>query len=96
MVNSRFLDQKGISKIYGKQFRYILPLNKNSRKLLKKSSVKWNINYPKDSNLHWDKSTLDGRKKLNSMPDINSDMTEYNTKNINAHKKDIGTLEAFL
>ena len=30
------------------------------------------------------------------MPYINSDMTEYNTKNINAHKKDIGTLEAFL
>ena len=29
-----FLDHKGISKIYGKQFRYILPLNKNSRKLL--------------------------------------------------------------
>ena len=91
-----FLDHKGISKIYGKQFRYILPLNKNSRKLLKKSSVEWNIDYPKDSNLHWDKSTLDGRKKLNSMPYINSDMTEYNTKNINAHKKDIGTLEAFL
>ena len=52
-----FLDHKGISKIYGKQFRYILPLNKNSRKLLKKSSVEWNIDYPKDSNLHWDKST---------------------------------------
>ena len=31
-----FLDHKGISKIYGKQFRYILPLNKKARKLLKK------------------------------------------------------------
>ena len=28
-----FLDHKGISKIYGKQFRYILPLNKKARKL---------------------------------------------------------------
>ena len=88
-----FLDYKGISKIYGKQFRYILPLNKKSRKLLKKSTVEWCLNYPKENDLVWDKSTTEGRKRLDEMPYIDGDMTEYNTKNVNAHR---GTLEAFL
>ncbi len=88
-----FLDHKNILKVHGKQFRYILPLNKKARKLLKKSNVEWNLNYPKGNDLVWNKSTKDGKKILESMPKINSDMTEYNTKNVNAHR---GTLEAFL
>ena len=88
-----FLDYKNILKVHGKQFRYILPLNKKARKLLKKSNVEWNLNYPKGNDLVWNKSTKDGKKRLESMPKINSDMTEYNTKNVNAHR---GTLEAFL
>ena len=88
-----FLDHKGISKIFGKQFRYILPLNKKARKLLKKSNVKWTLEYPKDKDLEWDKSSKKGRQRLDGMPEIDGDVTEYNTKNVNAHK---GTLEAFL
>ena len=89
-----FLDYKGISKIHGKQFRYILPLNKKARKLLKKSNVEWtNQNYPKDKDLIWNKSTKDGKKQLDGMPWIDSNMTEYNAKNVNAH---MGTLEAFI
>jgi hypothetical protein len=88
-----FLDHKSISKIYGKQFRYILPLNKKSRKLLKKSNVEWSLNYPKENDLVWDKSTTEGRKRLDEMPYIDGDMTEYNSKNVNAHR---GTLEGFL
>ena len=88
-----FLDHKGICKIHGKQFRYILPLNKKARKLLKKSNVEWNLNYPKESDLVWNKSTLEGKKQLSDMPYIDGNMTEYNEKNINAHR---GTLEAFL
>ena len=88
-----FLDYKGICKIHGKQFRYILPLNKKARKLLKKSNVEWNLNYPKESDLVWNKSTLEGKKQLSDMPYIDGNMTEYNDKNINAHR---GTLEAFL
>ena len=87
-----FLDHKGISKIFGKQFRYILPLNKKARKLLKKSNVKWTLEYPKDKDLEWDKSSTKGRQRLDGMPEIDGNMTEYNTKNVNAHK---GTLEAF-
>ena len=88
-----FLDYKNILKVHGKQFRYILPLNKKARKLLKKSNVEWNLNYPKGNDLVWNKSTKDGKKRLESMPKIDSDMTEYNTKNVNAHR---GTLEAFI
>ena len=88
-----FLDHKGISKIFGKQFRYILPLNKKARKLLKKSNVKWTLEYPKDKDLEGDKSSKKGRQRLDGMPEIDGDVTEYNTKNVNAHK---GTLETFL
>tara|TARA_R100000005_G_scaffold57683_1_gene28992 strand:+ start:444 stop:1322 length:879 start_codon:yes stop_codon:yes gene_type:complete len=88
-----FLDHKGISKIHGKQFRYILPLNKKARKLLKKSKVKWTLEYPKEKDLVWDKSSVNGRERLDKMPHIDGDMTEYNSKNVNAHR---GTLEAFL
>ena len=91
-----FLDHKGISKIFGKQFRYILPLNKKSRKLLKKSKVKWHLKYPKHFDLEWQKSTKQGKVKIDEMPYIDSDMTEYNKKNVNVHTKDRGTLETFL
>jgi len=97
-----FLDHKGISKIYGKQFRYILPLNKKVRKLLKKSSVEWDLKYPKVNDLVWNKSTVEGKKQLSGMPYIDSNMTEYNSKNVNAHKvkeikevKVTGNLEQF-
>ena len=88
-----FLDYKNILKVHGKQFRYILPLNKKSRKLLKKSKVNWNLNYPKDNDLIWKKSTKEGKKQLKELPYIDSNMTEYNTKNVNSH---LGSLEAFL
>jgi len=88
-----FLDHKSITKVYGKQFRYILPLNKKARKLLKKSNVEWTLEYPKHKDLVWDKSSINGRQRLDGMPYIDGDMTEYNTKNVNAHR---GTLENFI
>ena len=92
-----FLDHKDISKIFGKQFRYILPLNKKAKKLLKKSKVEWTLEYPKDRDLVWDKSSMSGRQRLDGMPYIDGNITEYNSKNVNAHKTEIkGTLEAFL
>jgi len=87
-----FLDYKNILKIHGKQFRYILPLNKRARKLLKKSKVEWNLNYPKDNDLVWKKSTKEGKKQLKKLPYIDNNMTEYNTKNVNSHS---ASLEAF-
>ena len=92
-----FLDHKGITKLHGKQFRYILPLDKKSRKYLKKSTVEWTLNYPKHDDLKWIKTTKDGKVELSKMPKINSDITEYNYKNVNNHKKHgVATLENFL
>lgn len=42
-----------LKRVWGKQFRYIYPLNKPARKMLKKSTVEWHINYPKDKDLVW-------------------------------------------
>ena len=36
---------------------------------------------------------IEGKKQLSGMPYIDSNMTEFNSNNVNAH---IGTLEAFL
>ena len=60
---------------------------------MKKSKVEWTLEYPKDKDLIWDKSSINGRQRLDEMPYIDGDMTEYNSKNVNAHR---GTLEAFL
>lgn len=44
----------GIKRYRGKQFRYIYPMCKDSKKLLKSSTVKWNISgFPKDVDLVW-------------------------------------------
>ena len=58
------------------------------------------LEYPKDKDLIWDKSSINGRQRLDGMPYIDGDMTEYNTKNVNAHKSHkvevMGNLETFL
>lgn len=46
--------QLNLSRVWGKQFRYIYPINKQARKHLKNSTVSWDINYPKDKDLVWD------------------------------------------
>ena len=60
-----------------------------------KAAEKAILNYPKGNDLIWNKSTKEGKKQLEGMPHIDSNMTEYNTRNVNAHNKDIGTLESF-
>ena len=90
-----FLDANMISSISGKQFRYILPLNKKSRKLLKKSKVDWVVSGPKEEDLIWTKSTKDGKLVLDDMPYINKDETSYNKKNVEGHKKSSDLREFF-
>lgn len=61
-----------MSRVKGKQFRYIMPLNNYSKKLLKRSSVSWTKNYPKEKDLKW-KLLKPGEKKyqiINEMPFI--------------------------
>jgi len=42
-----------LKRVKGRQFRYILPLNKKYKKLIKSSNVIWNFEYPKESSLMW-------------------------------------------
>jgi hypothetical protein len=55
-----------LRRVKGKQFRYILPLNKTAKQLLKKSSVNWGEKYPKEKDLTW-KVLLPNEKKYSKM-----------------------------
>jgi len=82
-----FMKMKGITRIRGKQFRYIMPLSKKARKLLDKSTVSWTIdNYPKEKDLEWKIQTDDGYKILKEMPKMNLDVVNINKKNVNSYK----------
>ena len=87
-LTADYLDHKDIRKIAGKQFRYILPLNKKARRHLKKSKVSWGTNYPKDNDLVWRDKSILGTEILQDMPFINGDVTAFNSKNVNAHLND--------
>jgi len=54
--------------------------------MLKQSSVAWTLNYPKHKDLEWHVSTKNGKQQLETLPNIDSNVEEYNSRNINAHK----------
>ena len=86
--NPKQLIELELSRVKGKQFRYILPMNKKMRKYLKNSTEKWTINYPKDKDLEW-KIKKPGEttyKKTNIMPFNLTKEVEYNQNNINKFK----------
>ena len=79
-----FMEKKGIKRIKGKQFRYILPLNKKAKKVLKKSNMDWNIEYPKDVDLEWKEMVGKGKYQiLEGEPKFDLDVVEYNIRNVN-------------
>lgn len=99
-LTPEFMNHIGMKKVKGKMFRYIYPLNKRAKKLLKKSpEITWRIGtgvYPKEDNgaLQW--KQMVGRKKyetLPCMPEWNLQVVEHNKKNVNAHKKKLKALD---
>ena len=81
-----FLAFKGIQRIKGKQFRYVLPLSKIYRKLLNESTVEWTRNYPKDSDLQWKRQIAKGQWKiLPSMPEMDLSVVNINKRNVESH-----------
>jgi len=42
-----------LKRVKGKQFRYILPLNKKAKNLIKSSNYRWSLDYPKEDDLLW-------------------------------------------
>ena len=93
--NPKELKQLRLSRVKGKQFRYILPMNKKMRKFLKQSTVDWNLNYPKDKDLVWKiKRPGDSSYTLtNIMPFKLTKEVEYNKDNVERNTG--ATLESF-
>jgi len=86
-----FMKLKGIRRIRGKQFRYIFPLNKKSKELLRReSTVIWNKIYPKEIDLQWKEQKGKGEYVLlEGKPEMDLSIVEYNQNNVNAHKKSV-------
>ena len=78
--NFEQLKELKLSRVKGKQFRYIYPMSKKDRKYLKKSTVVWNLNHPKHSDLEWKIKTPGETEyvKTKTMPFNLSKETEYN------------------
>ena len=51
--NDKKMGELGFTRVWGKQFRYIYPINKSSKKYLKNSTMEWTRDYPKDKDLQW-------------------------------------------
>ena len=99
--NFEQLKKMKITRVFGKQFRYIYPMNKTHRKHLKNSTMKWNLNYPKDKDLQW-KVKGPGETEYtltNTMPyKQDSSKVNHNSSNVNKVVDKYGTasLENFL
>lgn len=96
-LTSDFMKMKKIRKIEGYMFRYIYPLNKRAKKIMKENStLNWTLNYPKEKDLEWRDSTDSKNKFLVEQPDFSFKEAIYNLKNIEEHKKsNQSTLEKF-
>jgi hypothetical protein len=81
-----FIKSKGITRVRGKQFRYIMPLSKSARRMLAKSTVSWTIQYPKEGDLEWKKQTDDGYELLSKMPEIKLGVVNVNKKNVESYQ----------
>lgn len=77
----------GIKRYRGKQFRYIYPMNKNAKKLLSSSTVKWNIsNFPKDVDLVWKVQVGKGEyETTNEKPEFHKLSINVNRGNYDAN-----------
>lgn len=82
-----FMKMKGITRIRGKQFRYIMPLSKKARNMIDKSKVKWTIEHPKKCDLEWKKQIDVGYEVLKEMPPIDLSMVNVNKKNVDSYKR---------
>ena len=78
-----FMLERGITKIDGLMFRYIYPLNKKAKKMLKHSSMNWSRDYPKDKDLEWKDITDSKNRKIIKKPKFTYEDAKYNVKSAN-------------
>ncbi len=77
-LTHRFCEHKNLSKINGLMFRYMYPLNKKSRKVLKSYKEYSGLINPKDKNLKFWERIGDGEFKDIPMPNFNMGVFEHN------------------
>lgn len=73
-----FMEKKNISKIQGKMFRYIYPLNKKATKIV--SNQYWYIKNPKKQDIKWFEM-LPFKKIQIDMPEFNMEFQDWFNKN---------------
>ena len=95
-MTTDFMIHKGIRRIDGLMFRYLYPLNKKAKRMMKQSSMNWDKSYPKSKDLEWVDVTDKKNKKSVPQPDFKMDIDniEYNKKNVNTHQ--LANLDVFL
>ena len=69
------MEYKGLEKINGLMYRYILPLNKKARKTLNKYP---DLEYPKDEDLAFYKRVDKGKFVEIEKPNFDMNVFEYN------------------
>ena len=95
-MTSDFMKHKGIKKINGLMFRYIYPLNKTAKKMMKKeSTLNWSKNYPKEKDLEWVDATDRAERRYIEKPNFTFEDAKYNLKNIDAHREQANLKEFF-
>jgi hypothetical protein len=82
------LNDMNISRVKGRQFRYIFPMKRKYRRYLKNSTVDWTINYPKDKDLIWSikKPYEDKYTETTTMPFDISKEVEMNKRNVESYR----------
>jgi hypothetical protein len=92
-LTTRYMLEKGLRHIRGRQFRYIYPLNRRAKKLLETSQFNWTTDYPKDTDLKWRDNTVKGSPQpLPGMPFIDRNVVEVNKRNVEMHSRGLGLL----
>ena len=95
-LTTDFMKKKGIKVIKGYMFRYIYPLNKKAKKIMKNhSTLEWTRNYPKDKDLEWIDATDRKDKKTVPQPPFTFEDAKYNLKNIEAYGQSRAVLPGF-
>lgn len=77
-LTHNFCEYKGIYKINGYMFRYIYPLNKNAKKIIKENKKYDSLKYPKDSNLVFEKRIKNGVFEKIEKPNFNMNIFNHN------------------
>ena len=82
-MTTDFMNHKGIRKINGYMFRYIYPLSKYAKRLMKRgSTLVWSRNYPKEKDLVWLDVTNAKNKKHIEQPAFTFENSIYKTSSI--------------